>query len=40
MDQVIDIIKKAVHSCSVRRKDYERTRDLLLQTQAITPPRT
>ena len=38
MDQVIDIIQKTIHSRAVQRGDYERIRDLLVQTQAITPP--
>lgn len=37
MNQVIDIIPKTIHSRAVQRGDYERIRDLLVQTQAIAP---
>jgi len=37
MNQISDTIQEAVHSRAVQREDYERIRDLIVQTQAITP---
>ena len=37
MNQVTDAVQKPIYSRAVQRGDYERIRDLLVQTQAITP---